>query len=103
MNIEPGGATGWPSPSPGVAKKELVFAQDLCYSMTVKVKPSEQLLRMVQTCGLTRAELSRRTGISEGVLSRFVNGETDLSLRNLDRLAGVLKLEITSRKDDKGG
>ena len=64
--------------------------------------PTDQLRRIIQTCGMTRAELARLSGVAESVLSRFVNGETDMSMGNIDKLATVLKIDLVSRKRGKG-
>jgi transcriptional regulator with XRE-family HTH domain len=65
---------------------------------------SEQLRRAIQTCGLTRAELSRLSGVPESGLSRFAAGEGELRTGNVDRLCKALGLTLTaksgkSRKD----
>lgn len=59
---------------------------------------SEQVRAIIEGCGLTRAELSRRTGVAESVLSRFVRGERSITLDQLDRLDAMLRLRVSSRR-----
>lgn len=61
----------------------------------------DALRRMMQTSGQTRAEISRATGLSEAVLSRFTRGTTDLSGKNIDILAAHLRLRLV-RMDTTG-
>jgi transcriptional regulator with XRE-family HTH domain len=57
-------------------------------------KVSDQLRRILDECGLSRYELSKRTGIDEGTLSRFMHGERGLSMKALDRLGEYLRLTV---------
>lgn len=47
---------------------------------------------------LTRYEISKRSGVNQSVLSRFVNGKGSLSLDAIEALAPVLGLTITTTK-----
>jgi hypothetical protein len=47
---------------------------------------SDQLRQAVLRCGKTRYRISVETGISESILSRFVNRGAGLSLANIDKL-----------------
>jgi transcriptional regulator with XRE-family HTH domain len=62
-------------------------------SMTV----SEQLRRAIERCGMTRAELARRSGVAESVLSRFVVGGHNLKTPNLDAVCEALGLVLTAK------
>jgi transcriptional regulator with XRE-family HTH domain len=55
---------------------------------------SDHLRRIVNQASMSRYAISKRTGIPQSVLSRFVNGERGLSLESIDKLAEVLGLEI---------
>ena len=55
---------------------------------------SEQLLREIKTCGVTRYRISQETGIEESVLSRFVTGKRGLSMEAIDKLAAYFELEL---------
>ena len=62
------------------------------------VKMSDQLRRIIDDCGLSRYEISKRTGIDEGTLSRFMYGERGLSMKALDRLGESLGLTVNMRR-----
>jgi hypothetical protein len=55
---------------------------------------TDELREAVRTCGLTRYAISKRTGIDQAVLCRFVAGG-GMSLKSVDRLMDVLGLKIT--------
>ena len=59
-----------------------------------KAKVSEQVRRLVKSCGMTRYQLSKLTGIDQSALSRFVSGERGLSSQALDTLGELLDLEV---------
>ena len=52
-----------------------------------RLKFSEQIRRAVEGCGKTRYRLAQETEIDESLLSRFVRGKCNLSLKLLDKLA----------------
>ena len=52
---------------------------------------SDQLRQLVRDCGQTRYRIAKETGISQTILSKFVNGE-GMSFRTLDTLAAYLDL-----------
>jgi len=55
------------------------------------------LRNAMNKCGETRYGISKATGISEAVLSRFASGETVLSGENIDKLASHLGLELVRK------
>ena len=55
---------------------------------------SEQLRTAVEAGPITRYEISKRTGLDESLLSKFVHGQTGLSFRSIDILCGCLGLEL---------
>ncbi len=55
---------------------------------------TDQLRQIVETCGQTRYQISKATGISEPTLARLVSGERFLSPTALDTLAEYLGLEL---------
>jgi DNA-binding Xre family transcriptional regulator len=67
---------------------------------------SDRLRRAVSTCGKTRYRISIETGISESILSRFVNKGAGLSLANVDKLCECIGAELVlkpvSRNHHKG-
>lgn len=58
---------------------------------------SDRLRAEIKTCGMTRAELARRSGVPESVLSRFTVHGRDLRSDNLDRLCKVLGLKLVGK------
>ncbi len=62
---------------------------------------SETVRQAILDCGESRYRISMETGITQATLSRFVRGETGLSMPALDRLGEYLGLEIVMRK--RGG
>jgi predicted transcriptional regulator len=59
---------------------------------------TDQLRQIVGSCGITRYQLSKESGIDETTLCRFVHGERCLSERNLDKLGECLALRIVADK-----
>lgn len=61
-----------------------------------KRKPtvSEQIRGIIEASGMTRYEISKRTGVEQSALSRFMSGERGLSTATLDKLGGLLDLEV---------
>ncbi len=55
---------------------------------------TEIIRERIETCGITRAEIARRTGIAESVLSRFVRGITVLDGPHIDTLGEFLGLKL---------
>jgi len=45
---------------------------------------SDQIRRLVETCGISRYEIAKLTGIDDSALSRFMSGERGLSMKALD-------------------
>jgi hypothetical protein len=68
---------------------------------TTSIPVSDQLRRLIKTCGMTRYRLARETGIDAATLCRFAAGECGLSMKALDRLGHVLELKIESQRKNK--
>jgi predicted XRE-type DNA-binding protein len=67
--------------------------------MTSKPKKlSDQLRRAIEQSNVTRYRMSQDLHITEGQLSRFVNGKCGLSIASIDAISEYLRLEITMRK-----
>ncbi|WP_437202241.1 helix-turn-helix domain-containing protein [Planctomicrobium sp. SH664] len=71
-----------------------VFFYDLGMSMQTKLI-SEALRDAIKNCGDSRYRLAQETGIAESNLSRFMNGQSQLSMKAVDRLCRYLSLELT--------
>ncbi len=61
-------------------------------------KISGTVRQAILDCGESRYRISTEMGITQATLSRFVHGETSLSMPTLDRLAEYLELEIVMSK-----
>ena len=59
----------------------------------------DQVRDAVRRSKLGRNEIARQCGIDKASLSKFVSGERGLELAALDKLAALLNLEITQRKE----
>jgi hypothetical protein len=55
---------------------------------------SDQLRAAVLRCKKTRYQISLETGISQSILSRFVNQSAGLSLDSIDKLCECIGLEL---------
>ena len=66
---------------------------------------TEQLQEAIRSSGTSRYSISKRTGIDQALLCRFLKGQSALSLESADKVLDVLELEIVirprrKRKDD---
>lgn len=62
-------------------------------------KPITNALRKaIEASGLSRYAISKRSGVDQAALSRFMAGKMALTTDTLDRLAGVLGVELRRRK-----
>jgi hypothetical protein len=59
---------------------------------------SEQLRTSIRDSGLSCYEIAKQAGTTPAVVGRFLKGERDLRLATADRLAAVLRLELTQRR-----
>ncbi|MEK6247673.1 MAG: helix-turn-helix domain-containing protein [Planctomycetales bacterium] len=55
---------------------------------------SDQIREAIQSSGLTVYRMAQLAEIEKSTLSRFLSGERGLSMSALDRLGGLLDLEI---------
>lgn len=53
---------------------------------------SEQLREAIRASEISLKELARRTGVDDGVLSRFMRGERSLTLDSVDKLGSEFEL-----------
>jgi transcriptional regulator with XRE-family HTH domain len=49
--------------------------------------------RAMQARGIDRAELAKKTGISPGLIGRYLSGKIKVGVKNAPRIAEVLGLE----------
>lgn len=59
----------------------------------------EQLRQAILTAGMTRYRLAQLSGVSEGLLSHFVNRNRTMTLPTAGKVARVLGLELTQAKE----
>jgi ribosome-binding protein aMBF1 (putative translation factor) len=60
---------------------------------------TEILIRAIEDSGLTRYEISKRSGVEEATLSRLVNRQrTNINLNTLEKLAEVLGITLAKKK-----
>jgi len=64
--------------------------------MSKPTRISDQLRQAVEAAEISRYAISRRTGIAQSILSRFVNRGAGLSLENIDKLGECLGLRVVS-------
>ncbi|MDX1963918.1 MAG: helix-turn-helix transcriptional regulator [Pirellulales bacterium] len=58
---------------------------------------SDQLRTVIDNSGLSHYRICKLTGITQPSMSRFMNGIGGLSLENLDKLAQILQIVITTK------
>ena len=63
-----------------------------------KLTFTDEVRWAVENTLLTRYEISKRTGIDQSALSRFMRGQRGLSTRTLDKLATLLDLGVVIRR-----
>ncbi len=59
---------------------------------------SEQLRNAIVKSGVSRYEISKRTGVSQAALSKFVLGHRGISVKAMDAVGLFLGLSITPKK-----
>jgi transcriptional regulator with XRE-family HTH domain len=57
---------------------------------------TDQIRFAIQDSGVSRYALSKRTGVTQAALCRFMKRQTGLTTDTLDRLAGELDLRVVS-------
>jgi transcriptional regulator with XRE-family HTH domain len=59
---------------------------------------SQQIRDAIESCGKTRYQIAKDTGIDQATLSRFMSGNGGLSIPVLDKLGAYLNLRITTEE-----
>lgn len=73
--------------------------------LLVMTTMSDRVREAIKTSGLTRYQIAKQSGVTEGALSRFVAGERDMTLRTLERIAPLIGVRLTvsrPRRRQKG-
>jgi transcriptional regulator with XRE-family HTH domain len=60
-----------------------------------------KLRRAIVESDLSRYEISKRSGVAASQLSYFVNGKRTLRLDSAAKVAEILKLDLTPKKEGK--
>jgi transcriptional regulator with XRE-family HTH domain len=61
---------------------------------------SNQLRHVIASCGKTRYRISKETGVAESLLSKFMHGKGNISLKMLDKLAANIGLRPLKNRHD---
>ncbi|MCE9618486.1 MAG: helix-turn-helix domain-containing protein [Planctomycetes bacterium] len=64
------------------------------------MKISDAVRKAIETSGMSRYELAKRSGVSQAALSKFVNGR-GMHIAILDKIAGPLGLRLTVKKSKR--
>jgi len=66
-------------------------------SMPKRANLSEQIRQAIKASGMSRYAICKRLDFSESVMSKFMRGQSGLSMETIDRLGDLLGLEIVAR------
>ena len=58
---------------------------------------TEQLQEAIRSSGTSRYAISKRTGIDQALLCRFLQGKSSMALDTVDKVLDALELEIVIR------
>jgi hypothetical protein len=62
---------------------------------------SDELRQAVERSGVSRYSIWQQTGIDQGSLSKFMDGERGLGMESIDKLAELLGLHICTADAEK--
>jgi transcriptional regulator with XRE-family HTH domain len=62
---------------------------------------TEQLRASIRKSGLSQEQIAEATGVSQGVLSRFVRGERSINLTTAEKLAEYFGLSLCARHNKR--
>jgi len=81
---------------------DLIAAQQGLAEELKAVDVAADLTLLLHGSGISREDLARRLGWSDGVLSQFLSGENNMSIQAIARLAGALgyTFDLMFRKTD---
>ncbi|HEY8665651.1 MAG TPA: helix-turn-helix transcriptional regulator [Tepidisphaeraceae bacterium] len=64
-----------------------------------KTKLSDEIRRAVDDSGLSRYRIAKEIDVAESTMSRFMAGKGGLRMNVLDRLAALIGIHVTSKKE----
>ena len=62
---------------------------------------SDELRQAIERSGVSRYSIWQQTGIDQGSLSKFMDGERGLSIESIDKLAELLGLHIVAKPEPR--
>lgn len=62
---------------------------------------ADQIRNAISSSSMSRYEISKRSGVDESSISRFMNRKGSLSFASIERLAAVLHLAVVVMKEKK--
>lgn len=62
---------------------------------------SDELRQAIERSGLSRYSIWQQTGIDQGSLSKFMDGERGLGMESIDKLADLLGLHIITKPEPR--
>ena len=62
---------------------------------------SDQLRQAIERSGVSRYSIWQQTGIDQGSLSKFMDGERGLGMESIDKLAELLGLHIVAKPEPR--
>ena len=62
---------------------------------------SDELRQAVERSGVSRYSIWQQTGIDQGSLSKFMDGERGLGMESIDKLADLLGLHIVAKPEER--
>jgi DNA-binding Xre family transcriptional regulator len=83
--------------------QDIILALKLCIvNILCMSKVLDEIRKAIEASNETRYQLWKETGIKQSQLSRLMSGQSGVSVKNLERLAEALGLEIIIRRQRKG-
>jgi DNA transposition AAA+ family ATPase len=62
---------------------------------------SDELRQAIERSGVSRYSIWQQTGIDQGSLSKFMDGERGLGIESIDKLADLLGLHIVAEPEPR--
>ena len=59
----------------------------------------DQIRKAIKKSGITGSKLAEISGVSQGAVSRFINGKRNVTLPTASKLVKALGLELKPKKD----
>jgi DNA transposition AAA+ family ATPase len=60
---------------------------------------SDELRQAIERSGVSRYSIWQQTGIDQGSLSKFMDGERGLGMESIDQIAELLRLHIVAKPE----